>query len=303
MSVEDALVSIGLPVRNGELFLEDAVASVLAQDYDDIELVISDNASVDATEEVCREFARSDSRVRYHRQSENIGLVNNFTRVLELAGGAYFKWIGDDDWLTPNYVSRCVEIIADDQRLILVTTRQAYIKDDGTSEAEHYDAHCLRSPQPVDRFAEILRLVNEGSLRIDPLYGMMRRSRIEFIKRINIIGGDEVYAAKLALAGAFGHIPEVLAYRRYHEVMRLSDIAQRLELPSWHVRVATFLECSELLRCIDEAAITGEERRRARVAVARMYASRHVQRVVRHGRKLVDLSLSNFCRRSASDVQ
>ena len=105
MLAPEPLVSIGLPVRNGERYLGEAVRSVLDQEYGRLELVISDNASDDGTEEICREFARSDARVRYHRQSQNIGLVANFNAVLHLATGTYFKWMGDDDWLTPTYVS------------------------------------------------------------------------------------------------------------------------------------------------------------------------------------------------------
>ena len=97
----------------------------------DLELVISDNASDDGTEEICRQFARSDSRVRYHRQPQNIGLVANFNTVLHLARGPYFKWMGDDDWLTPTYVSRCVEVLEGDATLILVTTQQAHVGPDG----------------------------------------------------------------------------------------------------------------------------------------------------------------------------
>jgi glycosyltransferase involved in cell wall biosynthesis len=76
-------------------------------------LVISDNASDDGTEEICRQFACSDARVRYHRQPRDIGLVASFNTVLQLAHGPYFKW-GDDDWLTPTYVTRCVEVLDDD---------------------------------------------------------------------------------------------------------------------------------------------------------------------------------------------
>ncbi len=112
----EPLVSIGLPVRNGERYVGEAVRSVLDQQYDRLELVISDNASDDGTEEICRQFARSDPRVRYHRQPQNIGLVPNFNAVLHLARGTYFKWIGDDDWLTPTYVTRCVEVLDDDAR-------------------------------------------------------------------------------------------------------------------------------------------------------------------------------------------
>ncbi len=112
----EPLVSIGLPVRNGETTVATAIRSILSQDHSRLELVISDNASDDGTEEICRAFAASDPRVRYYKQPENVGLINNFVRVLDLAQGTYFKWLGDDDWLATNYVSRCLETIEDDQR-------------------------------------------------------------------------------------------------------------------------------------------------------------------------------------------
>ena len=78
-------MSIGLPVRNGEHRIEQVVACVLAQDYPHIELVISDNASNDATEEMCREFARHDERIVYHRQAENVGITRNFQIAMQVA--------------------------------------------------------------------------------------------------------------------------------------------------------------------------------------------------------------------------
>ena len=174
----EPLVSIGLPVRNGERYLGEAVRSVLDQEYGRLELVISDNASDDGTEEICRQFARSDARVRYHRQPQNIGLVANFNAVLHLAKGTYFKWMGDDDWLTPTYVTRCVEVLDDDPALILVTTQQAHVDPDGAVESASYDGTRMRSARPVERFTEMLRLLNESRLLLDPLYGMMRRAPV-----------------------------------------------------------------------------------------------------------------------------
>ena len=66
-------VSIGMPVYNGGRFLERAIETTLAQDFDDLELVISDNGSTDATEEICRSYVATDPRVRYHRLPENRG--------------------------------------------------------------------------------------------------------------------------------------------------------------------------------------------------------------------------------------
>src|SRR5438046_1239310 len=118
---DDTLVSIGLPVYNGGQRIEEVVWSVLAQDHARIELVISDNASTDDTEDVCRALVRADSRVVYHRQPRNVGLLNNFVTAIRVANGTFFRWIGDDDWMAPDYVSRCLETFAEDERRVLVT--------------------------------------------------------------------------------------------------------------------------------------------------------------------------------------
>jgi len=286
MPTNDTLVSIRLPVRNGAEFIEGAVTSILAQDHGDLELVISDNASDDATEEICREFARGDPRVRYHRQHENIGLLNNFIGVQALASGKFFKWVGDDDWLAPAYLTRCLESFAEDQRLILVATQQAYVSPDGRSLTSGYTEEHLRSDLPVERFAEMLRLLNESYLLIDPIYGVMRRELAASIPRRNMLREDETFAAKLALMGPFGYVPEILSYRRTRPFTRLPQIARRLGVPAWHARVATVLQCRELLAYVREAALSPEERRLARVAVTRLYARRHMRTTLARGRKL-----------------
>jgi glycosyltransferase involved in cell wall biosynthesis len=285
----EPLVSIGLPVRNGERYLGEAVRSVLDQEYGRVELVISDNASDDGTNGICRQFARADARVRYLRQPQNIGLVPNFNAVVHAARGTYFKWMGDDDWLTPTYVSRCVEVLADDPALILVTTQQAHVSPGGSVETASYDATRMRSARPVERFAEILRLVTESHLLLDPLYGMMLRASVAQLARPIMLFEDEIFAARLALAGPFGHIDQVLSYRRSKPFPQLSVTARRLGVPPWQAKVATSLQCRELLTAVREGDLSPGERRQARAAVARMYVRRKRVTAAHRGRKLAGL--------------
>lgn len=91
------LVSIGMPVYNGEKFIREALDSLLAQTFTDFELIISDNASTDSTEAICREYASRDARICYIRQTENMGAAQNFQFVLNQAGGKYFMWAAHDD--------------------------------------------------------------------------------------------------------------------------------------------------------------------------------------------------------------
>ncbi len=74
-------VSIGLPVYNGDNFLAEAIDSILRQTMEDFELIISDNASTDRTEEICREYAAGDSRIRYYRNESNLGAMANYNLV------------------------------------------------------------------------------------------------------------------------------------------------------------------------------------------------------------------------------
>src|SRR6266498_824810 len=256
-STHEPLVSICLPVRNGARRLEGVVRSVLAQRHEHLELVISDNASTDDTEEVCRELVRTDPRVVYHRQPENVGMLNNFITAMRLARGTFFRWVGDDDWLAPTCISRGVEVFAADERLILVTMQVGFGGPDGETETVAYDGTALSSDDPVERFAEMLRLLNESYLLLDPLYGLMRREAVANIPRRNMLREDEVFAAKLALAGPWGHVPEVLAHRNWkHE--RLGTIAQRLGVPVWQSHFVNTLQCREILRWLPDAELTDE---------------------------------------------
>jgi glycosyltransferase involved in cell wall biosynthesis len=283
------LVSIGLPVYNAGAEIADVVRSVLNQKHDRIELVISDNASTDETEEVCRELAHADRRIAYHRQPENVGLLNNFVQVGVRATGEFFRWIGDDDRLEPHYVTRCLDVYADDPRLILVTTQIAYEGDDGHVETAGYDGTRLGSDDPIVRLTEMLRLLNESHLVIDPLYGLFRRDVITAMPRRNTVREDEVFATRLALAGPWGHVNEVLAHRHWKSE-RLTKIADRLNVPTWQARLPTTVFLREALRWLSSSDLTDEQRRQGRQALYRMYARRQRRVAAHRSRKLLKLA-------------
>jgi glycosyltransferase involved in cell wall biosynthesis len=106
-------ISIGLPVYNGEKYLDEAIYSLLSQSYRNIEIIISDNASTDKTEEICRNYARNDNRIKYVRLSENIGAISNFKHVLRLANGKYFMWHAADDTRSSDCIANYIANIDD----------------------------------------------------------------------------------------------------------------------------------------------------------------------------------------------
>jgi glycosyltransferase involved in cell wall biosynthesis len=288
MRSTDSVVSVGLPVRNGADRIEAAVKSVLSQDHDNLELVICDNASTDDTEEVCRALAAQDSRIVYQRHVENIGILNNFQSTLRVATGNFFRWMGDDDWLARECISKCLDVFAADEDLIMVTNQFEYIDPDGRAQTETYIGSEFRSQRPTARLSEMLRLLNESHLLIDPEYGLFRREPLLRIDRRNILNDDQIFATRAAIAGRWGHVPEVLA-RRSFRFERPPILARKLGVPMWQARFMNTIQCVEMLRWLGKSDLDARELRRARIAVGRFYLRRQQIVISRRARKLLHL--------------
>jgi len=215
MSKSPPRVSFGLPVRNGQQTVRRCLESILAQDFQDFEVVVSDNASTDETRAILEEYAARDPRVRLFENPENIGQIANVNRVFELSEGEYFRWIGSDDWLEPQYARRCVETLDNDRSAIAVTTYFRTHDDEGGSFYEEYQGERLESERPEQRFARMLWFFHGGDRKYDPLYSMMRREVLGRTALIRMMAcADWMLAAELSLLGRFLHVPECLSHRR-----------------------------------------------------------------------------------------
>jgi hypothetical protein len=275
------LVSICLPARNGAESIVGVVLSVLNQDHADLELVISDNASSDDTQSVCQELARSDPRIRYFRQAENIGLLANFVFALSESRGTFVRWIGDDDWLSPDYTSRCLAALSAHPEAVLATTQIEYTDMSGVvSASAPYTGSLLASPDPVERFIAILDMLNASTFVVDPLYALMRRRDIVDIPRRNVFQEDQLFAVKLALLAPWAHVPQVLAGRSTSTV-HSSVTARRLGVPAWQPRARTSLLCSGIIREIASSRLTQRQKGEAYAAVRRFYVRRQAT-IARH---------------------
>ncbi len=214
MTTSTPRVTIGLPIYNGQNYLARTMDSILAQTYRDFELIISDNASSDATEAICREYAARDDRVRYVRNEENIGASANYNRVFELGRGIYFKWAAHDDLLAPTYLERCVEVLDRNPDVVLAYTQAKAIDDQGNVVKVYPGKHHFNAPEPRQRFYEFV---------LDPhpvvaVFGLMRR---EVLGRTRLIGkyagSDRPLLSELSLLGKFYEVPEHLFFYRFHE--------------------------------------------------------------------------------------
>ena len=207
-------VSVGLPIYNGERYLESALRSLLAQTFEDFELVISDNASTDRTEEICRDFLATDPRVRYHRNHKNIGGSPNHNRVRELSRGRYFMWASDDDLRAPTYLERCLDILEENPNLVICYTKTQRIDEHGQGIPSYVETDLdVGALSPAIRFAEVIQL---GHI-LEPILGLIRSSALSRTRpEGSFADSDRVLLAELACLGPFYRISETLFFRRDH---------------------------------------------------------------------------------------
>lgn len=211
------LVTIGLPVHNGERFLRSALDSILGQTYTKIEVIISDNASTDATGMICREYAGRDSRVRYRCNATNLGAAPNYNLLVDLAQGEFFKWASHDDVLAPTYVAQCVHALTTRPEAVLCYPTTVVIDEEGNEHgAEVGEVLTVTARQPHQRFREFLEStwVNRSC---NAVIGVLRRRILAGSGRIGAFASsDRILLSELALHGTFIHLDEPLFFRRKH---------------------------------------------------------------------------------------
>jgi glycosyltransferase involved in cell wall biosynthesis len=227
-----ARVSIGLPVYNGENFLEEAVDSLLAQSFTDLELILSDNASSDRTEEICRAYADRDRRVRYFRNETNVGAAPNYNRTFALATGEYFKWAAHDDVCRPEFLRRCVRALDEDRGVVLSYPRTSTIDSTGQWIKEWPPRPGLAVAEPHLRFREAL-----APVETHPIWGLVRS---DILRKTPLFGSypshDLPLLAELALHGRFHEIPDDLFLQREHRErsVRVYDFRDPHRAIAWY---------------------------------------------------------------------
>lgn len=217
-------VSIGLAVYNGERYLAQAIDSILAQTFTDFELILSDNASTDRTEQICREYASKDSRIRYYRNATNIGGANNENQTFRLARGKYFRWAAYDDVCAPELIAKCVAVLDQDPSVVLCYSMVTDINENGEPLRTISQKKGM-SAKPYERF----RTLASRDHNCEATYGLMRsevlaRTRLQQ----NYTDSDRTLLCELSLYGRFYEIPEPLFYKRYHPKNMYKDMRARM---------------------------------------------------------------------------
>lgn len=276
MQQSNPCVTVGMPVYNGENFLQEALDSILVQTFSDFEIVISDNGSTDKTQEICHRYEERDQRIRYFRNDINRGAAWNYNYAFEQARGKYFRWHGHDDLIAPTYLEKCVGLLDAEPNVVIAYPKSAIIDGSGQIIRHHEDKMNFQYPDAHKRIREFQ--LSTGSL-YHPIFGLIRTDELRKTDLIgNFIGSDEILLWQLALAGQFREIPATLFYRRFHP--KASVVAN----PDYHSRAKWFDPNKKTkiyfktwdhffrrLKSIHQAELSSGEKMRVYIEVAKVH--------------------------------
>jgi glycosyltransferase involved in cell wall biosynthesis len=221
-------VSIGMPVYNGERYLAEALDSILAQDFGDFELIISDNASTDATRDICKTYARRDPRIAYSRLPENLGAAPNYNRVFHMSTGDFFKWAAHDDRLHPAFLSRCLDAFQEFKTLpVLIYPKAEFIDQNGVRIGPDNSRMYANSNHSSVRAFQAIQGMGAVASAV---FGVFHRNTLERTRLIgNFFPSDRVLLLETALLGRIIQLEgEPLFQRRIHpEISTKANLSDR----------------------------------------------------------------------------
>lgn len=227
------LVSIGLPVYNGENYIATAIDSVLGQTFRDFELIICDNASTDRTRTICEDFARRDARIRYIRNERNLGAGPNYDLAFHSSRGTLFNWLAHDDAMAPTYLEKAVACLEQTPDAVLCYIGITEIGPKG--EVRRVYANQLPgvdSPRASIRLAGMILHRHQ----CEPFFGLFRRQALVGSGLHGIFcGSDRVLLAEMALRGPCVAVTEPLFLHREHgeRYTRAVLLGDRTKAKSW----------------------------------------------------------------------
>lgn len=225
-------VSIGMPVYNGGSLLGEALEAITHQTLQDLEIVVSDNASTDDTRAIVDAFARRDPRIRYMRNEHNVGAPENFNRAFLASTRRYFKWASYDDLLEPAFVERCVAALEADNLAVLAFARIVAVDTArNVQRALPSQLPATRGSDPIARFNSVATERHGGF----PLWGVMRANVLaDTHLHQRFPGGDKVLLAEMALRGSFIELQEPLFQLRAHSGRSVASMPSIYLRAGWH---------------------------------------------------------------------
>lgn len=230
---QSPLVSVCIPTYNRADNLKRALQHLLASSYANLEIIVSDNASTDHTESVCKELCAAHPNIRYFRHPTNRGPIPNFAFARAQATGKYFLWHGDDDYLGHDFIARCVDVLERDPSVVLAAGLGAYHYGDGVT-AFHGNHVESRSNLGLLRALHMLFFVHDASM----FNGVYRVGAVGDCVMPNFLAGDWAWLAHVLIKGKAKILTDTFVHRQVGDntSSTYERIVATLGLPAWHAR-------------------------------------------------------------------
>ncbi|HEX8650900.1 MAG TPA: glycosyltransferase [Pyrinomonadaceae bacterium] len=211
------LVSIAIPTYSRLRYLKEAVASALAQDYPNIEIIIGDDGRTDAIHEWSEALARREPKVRYQRNEHNLGLAGNWNALADAARGEFMVMIGDDDRLLPEFVSTLLAMMPFDAQVgfsnhYLIDGQGERLEAEGQQLTRQYHRHLLNAGEVASVEACVWRNsipMSAALVRTDAI------KRLRFKEDLNT-PEIELFARLAQAGGRLFFTPQYLSEYRVH---------------------------------------------------------------------------------------
>ncbi|WP_157662744.1 glycosyltransferase family 2 protein [Sulfuriferula sp. AH1] len=209
-------ISVVIPTYNRAAYLDAAIASVLAQRGADFEIIVSDNCSQDETAAVVGKYL-ADSRVRYHRNEENIGMVRNWRKaVFEHASGDWFVLLSDDDYLVdPDYLAKASRLIEDNPSVVVVYA-EGYMLNESTGEQKPIVLPFEGVVKGVDVFLSRGTIKPQDLTLCNIVFNRSMAAELNAFSDPDNIFCDSELFLKLTLLGDVGVVKGPVSVYRFH---------------------------------------------------------------------------------------
>ena len=216
------VVTIGLPLYSGGMMLTDSVESILAQDFENFELIISNHGADPFVSEIGNYYQKLDKRVKYVHTGDQINYIgiHNLARMIELSTAPYFMWGSYDDRLEKSFISRCLATIERNDSIALVYPRSTVYNEKGALSGLGADSVKADADDPFDRFIHVIWELQ----MCNAFYGLFRRCDMRKTRSLhkNCYAHDNLFLAEIALLGKIVQIDDVLFIRRLTRNYNLS---------------------------------------------------------------------------------
>lgn len=217
-------VSVLIPAYNYAHYLSEAIDSVLGQTYKNFELIVVDNCSTDNTEEIVNNYAKHDTRIKFVRNQENIGMYRNYNQALLLATGDYIKFLNADDKFEPTLLEKFVDILENDTTISVITSYRQYF-------GSKNDVLIPPFKGKVESTIAILSSLKKGNWIGEPTTVMFRRENLNlglFDISLLMIADQDMWLRHLRVGNLY-ILDEVLSYFRIHDTQGTVQLSQNTE--------------------------------------------------------------------------